>query len=132
MVVDTSALVCILFSEAEAESHAQVLANQSNNVMSAANWLETMMVIQSRLGQAGTQELEQLLLLARIEIIAADSRTAQVAFSAWLQYGKGRHPAGLNFGDCFAYALAKLRGEPLLFKGDDFTKTDLIMALPQS
>lgn len=100
--------------------------------MSAANWFETMMVVQSRLGENGTQELKQLLIFARIEIIPVDSRMAEVAFSAWLQYGKGRHPAGLNFGDCFAYALAKLRGEPLLFKGEDFSKTDLTSALEQS
>jgi ribonuclease VapC len=129
MVIDTSSLVCILLSEPEAEAHARLLANQSNSVISAANWFETMMVVRSRLDEAGTRELKKLLIIARIEVIAVNSKMAQVAFSAWLQYGKGRHPAELNFGDCFAYSLAKLRNEPLLFKGEDFSKTDLTSAL---
>lgn len=83
------------------------------------------MVVRSRLGEIGVQELEKLIQLARIKIIAVDHEMAQTAFEAWLFYGKGRHPAGLNFGDCFAYALAKVRDEALLFKGDDFSKTDL-------
>lgn len=128
MVIDTSSVICILLSEPEAEYHARLLASDPENVMSAANWFETMMVVQSKLGKTGVQELEGLLKSINIKIIAVDSKMAQVAFSAWLKYGKGRHPAGLNFGDCFAYALAKLRGEPLLFKGEDFSKTDLTSA----
>ncbi len=120
MVIDTSALICILLAEPEAESYARLLAAPSEKVISAANWFETMMVVNARLGGIGVQELEQLLRLACIETIAIDSEIAKVAFDAWLLYGKGRHPAGLNFGDCFAYALAKIRNEVLLFKGNDF------------
>ncbi len=129
MVIDTSALVCILFAEPEAESYARLLADFSEKVISTANWFETMMVVSSRLGEIGVQELEQLLELTSIKIIAVDGKIAQIAFDAWLLYGKGRHPAGLNFGDCFAYALAKSRDEALLFKGDDFSKTDLTSAI---
>jgi ribonuclease VapC len=125
MIIDTSALVCILLAEPEAEFYARRLADSSEKVISAANWFETMMVVRSRLGEIGVQELEKLIQLARIKIIAVDHEIAQTAFKAWLFYGKGRHPAGLNFGDCFAYALAKVRDEALLFKGDDFSKTDL-------
>jgi len=128
MVVDTSSLVCIILGEPEAESHIRALVNQSGNSISAANWFEAMMVVNSRRGEVGKHELEQLLVLAKAEIVPVDSRMAQLAFDAWLRFGKGRHPAGLNFGDCFSYALAKLRGEPLLFKGEDFSKTDLVGA----
>lgn len=131
MVIDTSALICILLAEPEVETYARLLAAPSEKVISAANWFETMMVVNARLGAIGVQELEQLLRLACIEIIAIDSKMAQVAFDAWLLYGKGRHPANLNFGDCFAYALAKIRGEALLFKGNDFSKTDLLSAIEQ-
>jgi len=129
MVVDTSSLVCIILAEPEAALHAKTLVNRSDNVISAANWFETMMVVRGRRGEIGTEELEQLLIFAKIETVAIDGRMAQVAFNAWLHFGKGRHPAALNFGDCFSYALAKLRGEPLLKKGDDFPKTDVIPAL---
>ncbi len=129
MVVDTSSLVCIILAEPEAALHAKTLVSQPANVISAANWFETMMVVRGRRGEIGTEELEQLLIFAKIETVAIDHRMAQVAFDAWLHFGKGRHPATLNFGDCFSYALAKLRGEPLLFKGDDFSKTDVISAL---
>ncbi|MBE9194443.1 type II toxin-antitoxin system VapC family toxin [Synechocystis sp. LEGE 06083] len=129
MVIDTSALVCIFLAEPEAEFYARLLADLSEKVISAANWFETMMVVSSRLGEIGVQEIEQLLELTSIKIIAVDGKMAQIAFDAWLTYGKGRHPAGLNFGNCFAYALAKSRDEALLFKGDDFSKTDLTSAI---
>ena len=126
MVIDTSSLVCIILGEREAELYIGALASQLGNCISTVNWLEAMMVVNSRRGETGTHELQALLALARAEIVPVDARMAQLAFAAWLRFGKGRHPAALNFGDCFSYALAKLRDEPLLFKGDDFSKTDLV------
>ena len=126
MVIDTSSLVCIILGEPEAEFNIRALAGQQGNSISAVNWFEAMMVVKSRRGEAGVNELKELLALARTEIVPVDIKMAQLAFDAWLRFGKGRHPASLNFGDCFSYALAMLRCEPLLFKGDDFSKTDLM------
>ena len=126
MVIDTSALICILLDEPEAERYAGCLAEtDAPFVMSAATWLETMLVMSGRRGEVGVQSLDALLKLASIEIVPVDAALAGIAYQAWLQYGKGRHPAGLNFGDCFSYALAKQRQESLLFKGEDFSKTDI-------
>ncbi len=130
MVIDTSSLICILLGEPEAEQHARLLVMaDSAHVISSVTWFEAMLVITSRRADAGYQSLTHLLDLAHIEILPADADLAQIAYQAWLRYGKGRHPAGLNFGDCFSYALAKQRAEPLLFKGDDFSKTDVITVI---
>jgi len=130
MVIDTSSLVCILLGEPEADRYARRLSEMdSANVMSAATWLEAMLVISARRGEVGRQSLDELLALAVIEIQPVDAELARIAYQAWLQYGKGRHPAGLNFGDCFSYALAKKRQESMLFKGEDFSKTDVASAL---
>jgi ribonuclease VapC len=130
MVVDTSSLVCILLDEPEAEHHARCLVEtDSAPVMSAATWLETMLVMTARRGEAGRSGLEELLALAAIDILPVDAELARTAYQSWLRYGKGRHPAGLNFGDCFSHALAKHRQEALLFKGEDFSKTDVASAL---
>ena len=129
MVIDTSSLVCIVLGEPEAALHAKLLAEQPGNAISAVNWFESMMVISSRRGEVGERELRQLLILGETEIVPVDAGMAQSAYVAWLRYGKCRHPAALNFGDCFSYALAKQRGEPLLFKGDDFPQTDIRDAL---
>ena len=88
-----------------------------------------MLVISARRGELGRQSLDELLVLAMIDIQPVDAELARIAYHVWLQYGKGRHPAGLNFGDCFSYALAKKLQEPLLFKGADFSKTDVAFAL---
>jgi ribonuclease VapC len=93
--------------------------------MSAASLLETAIVIEARYGEPGGNELDQLLQKAQIKIEPVTVEQAEVARRAYRSYGKGRHPAGLNFGDCFSYALAKVLGEALLFKGDDFSKTDI-------
>jgi ribonuclease VapC len=130
MVIDTSSLVCILLDEPEAERYARRLSEtDSAHVMSAGTWLETMLVISARRGELGRQSLDELLTLAAIEILPVDADLARIAYQAWLQYGKGRHPAGLNFGDCFSYALAKQRQEPLLFKGEDFSRTDIVCGI---
>ncbi|PQJ96928.1 type II toxin-antitoxin system VapC family toxin [Chromatium okenii] len=127
MVIDTSSLICILLGEPEAEQYAQRLAESEINVMSAVTWLETLLVITARRGDVGRESLAELLDLVGIVIVPVDAELAQIAYRAWLTYGKGRHPAGLNFGDCFSYALAKHRHEPLLFKGNDFSQTDILM-----
>lgn len=126
MVIDSSALVAILLGEAECDALAVALAGAQEPVICAPNWLEAMMVISARLGRVGVQALSELLGAADVQVEPADAELVQTAFDAWLRFGKGRHPAGLNFGDCFAYALATRRGEALLFKGNDFSQTDVM------
>ncbi len=128
MVVDSSALVAILLGEAESDALALALAGAEMPVICAPNWLEAMMVIATRLGGAGVKALGELLEAAEVQVEPADVELAQTAFEAWRRFGKGHHPAALNFGDCFAYALASRRGDALLFKGDDFLQTDIIRA----
>jgi ribonuclease VapC len=98
-------------------------------VISAASFVEASMVIEARFGAAGLQDLDLLVSKADIEIASVDAEQALIARRAFSRFGNGRHPAGLNFGDCFAYALAEARGEPLLFKGIDFAQTDIESAL---
>ena len=125
MVLDTSALIAILFGEPEAETFARTLADDPKKLISTFNALETGIVVEAKKGEAGGRELDLLLHRAGIEIVAMNADQVELARSAWRNYGKGNHPAGLNIGDCCAYALAKYSGEPLLFKGDDFKKTDI-------
>ncbi len=130
MIIDTSALICILLGEPEAQQFARRLAAiDADHAMSAVTWFETMLVITGRRGDSGRRNLIELLEFGRVTVLPVDAQAAQIAYQAWLDFGKGRHPAGLNFGDCFSYALAKERAEPLLFKGDDFSKTDVLAAL---
>jgi ribonuclease VapC len=128
MVIDTSALIAIIFDEAEAEDFERRIASDGVRLMSASTLLEATMVMEARLGEKGEEVLDFWLLKAGVEIVAFDAEQADLARRAWRRYGKGRHPAGLNFGDCFSYALAALRGEPLLFKGRDFAQTDIVAA----
>jgi len=130
MVIDTSALVCILLAEPEAEDFALALANAPEAVISGPTWVEASMVITARIGSAAQALLMELLQGSRVAVVPCDEALAHGAYDAWLRYGRGRHPAGLNFGDCFSYALASQRAEPLLFKGDDFAKTDVVVAIP--
>jgi len=127
-VVDTSALLAILLEEPDALRFAQALHDADGLSMSAPTWLEAAQVAAGRRGVQGYGQFDALVTCLAIEIVPCDEAMARVAYEAWLRFGKGRHPAALNFGDCFSYALAKLRGEPLLFKGDDFSKTDLMAA----
>jgi len=124
MVVDTSAILAILFDEPDAAELARAIADAPTRLMSAASILECSMVIEARHGEAGGRELDLLLHRARIETTAFSSEQLELARHAHRTFGRG-HPAGLNFGDCFAYALSKVSGEPLLFKGDDFSHTDV-------
>ena len=125
MVIDSSAIVAILLNEADAADIAQAIESNSQRLLSAANLLEASIVIESRKGEAGGRELDLLIYRAAIEIVAVDQEQAQLARIAWQRFGKGRHPAGLNYGDCFANALARTRQLPLLFQGDDFSRTDI-------
>lgn len=129
MVIDSSALLAVLLDEADAPAIARAIEAGSPRLLSAASLLETSIVIESRKGEAGGRELDLLLSRAAIEIVAVDPHQIEIARRAWRNFGKGRHPAGLNFGDCFAYALAKARDLPLLFLGNDFSQTD-IAAMP--
>ena len=125
MVVDTSALIAILLDEPETESFVRAIAHDPKKMMSAFNALESAIVIEAKKGEAGGRELDLLLHRAQIEIVVLNSDQVELARTAWRKFGKGNHSAGLNIGDCCAYALAKYSGEPLLFKGEDFSRTDI-------
>jgi len=125
MVIDTSALAAIFFAEPERDSFLAAIATAASRLVSAATVLETGIVVESRQGEAAGREFDLFVVRANLQIVAVDAEQADLARSAWRKYGKGRHPAGLNFGDCFSYALAKASGEPLLAKGTDFASTDL-------
>jgi ribonuclease VapC len=129
MVVDTSALIAILFGEPEALFFTKSIADASRKLISAFNSLETGIVVEARKGEAGGRELDLLIHRAQIEVVAMNADQSELAMAAWRKYGKGNHPAGLNIGDCCAYALAKYSGEPLLFKGNDFSQTDIQAAI---
>jgi ribonuclease VapC len=129
MVIDSSAIIAVLLNEANAAQIAQAIESGSQRLLSAASLLEASIVVESRKGEAGGRELDLLLYRAAVKIVAIDQDQAEAARIAWRCFGKGRHPAGLNYGDCFAYALARTRGLPLLFQGDDFSRTDIHIAL---
>jgi ribonuclease VapC len=129
VVVDTSALVALLSMEPEARRIAAALESDPNRLISAATLVEAGIVIESRYGPAGARELDLLLAKAGFALEPVTAEQADVAREAWRRFGKGRHSAGLNYGDCFSYALAKVKGESLLFKGEDFPHTD-IAAVP--
>jgi ribonuclease VapC len=125
MVIDTSAILALLFNEPEADEVEIAIDEDPVRLMSAAAALESAIVVEARLGAAGGREFDLLLHKARIELVAVTSEQMEVGRDAWRRFGRGRHEANLNFGDCFSYALAAVSGEPLLFKGDDFSKTDI-------
>jgi ribonuclease VapC len=125
MVIDTSAFAAIFFAEAERQPFLDAITAAGSRLMSAANVLETGIVLEARQGEAAGREFDLFVVRANLKIVSVDSEQIDLARSAWRKYGKGRHPAALNFGDCFAYALAKSSGEPLLAKGTDFALTDI-------
>ena len=126
MVIDTSALIAILEDEPEASQFSEAIAQARLRLLSAVSLVETSIVIENRRGAAGKHALDVLLEKAEIEIMNVTAEQAEIARQAYRTYGKGQgHPAQLNFGDCFAYALAKILEQPLLFKGEDFNKTDI-------
>ena len=126
MVIDTSALVAILQNEPERRTFNEAIEAADTRSISTASLLETSIIIESRYGPDGVRDLDLLISKAQISLVSVDTDQTYIARHAFRQYGKGRHPAGLNFGDCFAYALAKALDEPLLFKGGDFTQTDIV------
>lgn len=128
MVIDTSALLAILLGEPEAPHFAKAIEDAAPRLLSAASLLEASIVAETRKGEAAGRELDLFVYRADIEIVPVDQEQAEIARIAWRRYGKGRHPAGLNYGDCFSYALAKVSGAPLLFKGNDFSHTDVEQA----
>ena len=125
MIVDSSALLAVLLREPDSERYETAIATAAGCRMSAVNLLETSMVVEGRGGTAAGHELDTFLERAGIEPAPVTTEQVQVARIAWRRFGKGNHPARLNLGDCFAYALAKSAGEPLLYKGDDFSRTDI-------
>ena len=125
MILDTSALLAVLFDEPDADYFERAIASATTCRMSVANYLEAVMVAESRMGDEGGRQLDDLVETAGIEFVPVTAEQVQVARLGWRQYGKGNHPAALNFGDCFAYALAKVSSDALLYKGDDFTLTDV-------
>lgn len=129
IVVDTSALFTILAQEPECSTFVEAIATAEGCVISAATRVETGIVISSRYGPAGLHYLSTFLSRAGIETQPVDAEIAESAITAYRRFGKGIHPAGLNFGDCFSYALARALDAPLLFKGDDFSKTDIKKAV---
>jgi ribonuclease VapC len=125
MVIDTSAVMAILLGEPEAERIIDAITRDTRRLISAFTVLECSAVIEARKGPAGARELDLLLHEGGVELVAMDAEQVGIARRAYHQYGKGRHPAKLNLGDCCSYALSIHSGEPLLFKGGDFTKTDV-------
>ncbi len=129
MIIDASALIAILFNESDAPIYADAIEKADSRRMSAATYVEAAMVAERYTSGRGGSKFDALLRGSKISIEPFTAEQAQLARQAFLDYGKGRHAAGLNLGDCFAYALSKAALEPLLFKGADFAKTDVVPAL---
>ena len=128
MIIDTSAVLAILFREPDAERFALAIATATSRRMSVVSLMETTIVLESLSGPAAGYELDAFLKEAGIELDPVTADQAQAARRAWRRFGEGNHPAELNFGDCFSYALAETTREPLLFKGRDFNLTDIQVA----
>jgi ribonuclease VapC len=129
VIVDSSALLMVVFGEPDVEIYLRALSGAPACKMSAATFVEAMIVAENRGSDRAVRQAEQVIRQRRITIVPVTVEHAFLAVRGFSMYGKGRHAAGLNFGDCFSYALAKAMDEPLLFKGDDFRKTDLTPAI---
>ena len=129
MVIDTSALVAIVFGEPAAGNLAAAIEADPTRLMSAASFVEAAIVVEARKGPVGARELDLALYRSKIDLVPFDAAQAALAREAYQRYGKGRHPAGLNICDCYAYALAAATGEALLFVGEDFPRTDALCVL---
>ena len=127
-VLDSSVIIAILLAESDAEIYSQSIIDTENTVISAVSILEASMVIEYKKGIEGAIQLDTFLKIINPTIVAFDSEQSKLARTAWRKFGKGRHPTKLNFGDCCSYAVAKYLNKPLLFKGNDFSKTDLNLA----
>jgi ribonuclease VapC len=128
LVIDTSAVVALMSMEPEAARLAQAIEADPVRLLSVAALVESSIVLESRLGEGAVRELDLLLARAGVQLEPVTAEQAELARLAWRRFGKGRHPAGLNYGDCFSYALSRCSGEPLLFKGQDFPQTDVVAA----
>lgn len=131
MVIDTSALLAVVLAESEAAEFATAIAADPRRLVSVAGALETTMVVEARHGESGGREFELLLHRINATLVAISTEQLTIAQAAWRRYGKGRHQAALNFGDCFSYALARHSGQPLLYKGEDFAHTDIASVIPK-
>lgn len=129
MVLDSSALLVILQDEPESPPFREAIEADPVRLLSAVSLLQAALVVEARFGEAGGRELDLLLYQADVQVVGFDRDQAERAREAWRRFGRGRHPAGLNFGDCIAYALSDVSGEPLLFKGGDFSLTDVSPAV---
>ena len=129
MVLDTSALLAILLDEPERPAFIRAIERDASRLMSVASFLECSLVLDSRHGADALRDLDLFIARAQVTLVPVDVDQAYVARQAYRRFGKGRHAAGLNFGDCLAYALSRTLGEPLLFKGDDFALTDVDRAI---
>jgi ribonuclease VapC len=125
MVLDTSAIIAILQDEPERRRFNEAIESAETRSLSTASFVECSLILESRYGADGVRDLDLFIAKAKVILAPLDEDQAHLARRAFQKYGKGRHPAGLNFGDCFSYALAKALDEPLLFKGNDFSKTDV-------
>ena len=128
MIIDTSAIIAILFNEDDAQIYARAITSADSCRISAATFVETAVVVEAQTKNNGGRQLDAFIRRAGITIEPVTVEQAQIARQAFIDFGKGRHPAGLNYGDCFSYALSKATREPLLFKGKDFARTDLRVA----
>jgi|SRR5579862_670303 len=125
MVIDTSAIAAIFFNEPERGAYLYAINSAESKLISAATLVETGIVLESRQGEAIGREFDLFIIRAGLQVVPVDPDQAELARSAWRRYGKGRHRAGLNLGDCFAYAACKFFDQPLLAKGTDFALTDI-------
>lgn len=128
MIVDSSAILAILFAEPDAAVFARAISEADACRISAATFVEVAVVVEAQTKDRGSRQLDAFLRRAGFVIEPVTQEQAHLARQAYSDFGRGRHPAGLNFGDCFSYALAKASGEALLFKGNDFSKTDVVSA----
>lgn len=129
MVLDSSAIISLLRQEPGSDELLDVIETARVRRVSAATLVEAAIVMQARFGDAGERELDVILHRLGVDVVPVTEEHADIARSAFRRFGKGRHPAALNYGDCFPYALAVSLGEPLLFTGDDFSKTDVVSAV---
>ena len=125
MVIDTSAVLAIFLGEPERKQFLDAILEAARRQISAATVLETGIVLESKHGESAGREFDLFVVRVNLEVVAVDAEQIEIARSAWRSFGKGRHPAELNFGDCFTYALARSSGEPVLAKGRDFALTDI-------
>jgi ribonuclease VapC len=131
IVIDTSAIVALVFGEPERDAIAQTIQQADRILISTVSAVEARMVVHGRRGQRAVVLLDDLLRMPVFELVPPGQAEMDAAYSAFVAFGKGSgHPAGLNFGDVFSYSLAKVRGLPLLYKGDDFAQTDIASAMP--